>query len=117
MKHCWMIGLLLCVLTTQASAATGSLFSKVNRVVSDNQYYGGCMALLAVAPSTLGLDCSGKFVVFSCSGDFATKDQAKRNFELAQMAMLLDTQIQVVVDDTRKHNGYCFVKRVDLSKP
>ena len=75
------------------------------------------MALLTIAPSSLGLDCPRKFVTFSCSGDFATKDQAKRNFELVQMAMLFDTRIQIVVDDTKKHNGYCFVNRVDVEKP
>lgn len=117
MKQRWMTGLLLMALATSATAAVGNFNANVLRVISDNKWYGGCMASLSVAPSSIGLDCAGQSVTFSCTGDFATKDQAKRNFELAQMAMLLDAPIQVVVDDTKKHNGYCLVKRVDMVNP
>lgn len=105
---------LMALCPISVNAATGKFFSNVKRVVSDNDKFGGCMALLTVAPSSVGLECNGKFVSFSCTGDFASKDEAKRNFELTQIAMLVKSRVQIVVDDTKKHNGYCFANRIDL---
>jgi hypothetical protein len=75
------------------------------------------MALLAKAPSTLGLDCNGVWVTFSCTGDFASRDAANRNFESAQLALLTNSNVAILVDDTKKHNNYCFSERIELFPP
>ncbi len=76
--------------------------------------FGGCMAQLSVTPASVGLACRGNWVSFSCSGDFASTQDAKTNFEMAQLAYALDKEVKVWADDSRTHNQYCFVSRVDL---
>ncbi len=105
------------VLGSLVHATTANFFTTVERVVSDSQWFGGCMALLGKRPDSVGLDCEGSFVSFSCTGDFIEKDKANRHFEMAQVALLTGAQVQFVVDDTKKHNGYCFVKRMDMVAP
>ena len=53
---------------------------------------------------------------FSCSGDFTSKDIAYRMFDTAQMAYALGHQVAVVVDDTKKHNGYCYANSIQVKK-
>ncbi len=37
-----------------------------------------------------------------------------RMFDQAQMAFALDRQVRVYVDDSKSHNGFCFVDRIDV---
>ena len=105
--------ILMCVATTSLGV-TRALNTTVTSTLSDISKFGGCMAYLQDRPDGVGLDCPGKFVTFSCTGDFAGKDAAKRNFEMAQIAYLTSRKVRVYVDDTKKHNGYCLASRIDL---
>jgi hypothetical protein len=109
-----LILIVVAALSSSAFAARAAFNADVVRVLSDSENYGGCMALLSVRPADRGLDCWGSWVTFSCSGDFSDRASAIRKFEMAQVALLTDNQIFVVVDDTKKHNNYCFAPRVDL---
>ncbi len=102
------------LLATGAHATTKAYRTNAIRILSDTNNYGGCMVQLARAPLDEGLNCNGPWITFSCTGDFASKDAAVRNFEIAQIAMLTERSILVAVDDTKKHNGYCFATRIDL---
>ena len=35
-------------------------------------------------------------------------------FDVAQVAQLTEREVEVIVDDTRKHGGFCLVRRIDL---
>ena len=60
-------------------------------------------------PSALFPSCpTNNFLTFSCSGVYATKADARLLLQNAQMAFALDKKIQIKVDDSKKHNGYCF---------
>ena len=63
------------------------------------------------------LDCPGVWVSFSCSGVFTTKDIAFHLFDSTQMAYSLGKRVKIFIDDTRKHNGFCFGSRVDVLTP
>lgn len=78
--------------------------------------FGGCMVALDVAPADSGLNCpvDSRWVTFSCTGEHATKGEALRMFDSAQMAFVTGRKVKVWVDDTRKHNGHCFVTRIDV---
>ena len=104
----------LLLLAGTAYGATASLTTTVNRLLSHETAFGGCMARLSDRPNSTGLNCKGFFVSFSCTGNFASLSAANRNFELAQIALLTDATVLVSMDDSRKHNGYCFVNRIDL---
>ncbi len=97
------------------NATTTSVDAKIRRTltVSDDRW-GSCAVNLSVSPSTEGLNCSGNWVTFSCSGDHASKSNAARMFDSAQMAFALDKTVRLWVDDTKTHNGFCFVSRIDI---
>lgn len=107
-----LLGLLL--ISTTCFGVTRALNTMVLGFFSDISRYGGCMANLEDRPDSVGLACTGSYVTFSCSGDFAGKDAANRNFEIAQMAYLMGRRVRIYVDDTRKHNGFCLVQRIDM---
>ena len=88
----------------------------VKSIVVDSEAFGGCMILVDKVLSSKGLDCPNNWVSFSCFGNFNPKDLAYRKLDQAQMSMALNKTVFVVVDDTKKHNGLCFVKRIDINK-
>tara|TARA_E500000178_G_C16694287_1_gene605160 strand:+ start:269 stop:658 length:390 start_codon:yes stop_codon:yes gene_type:complete len=82
---------------------------------SGTDNYGGCMIKLKSAgpnfqtPRALLPSCpTNNFLTFSCSGVYATKADARLLLQNAQMAFALDKKVQIKVDDSKKHNGYCF---------
>ncbi len=120
MRVLWIRNALLAAsvgVVSTVQAATGVIQTQVLQTLVDSEHFGGCMAFLAAPPVGTGLNCAGQWVTFSCTGDFNSKDIAYKKFETAQLAYALGHRIIVTVDDTKKHNGYCFARRVDLSLP
>jgi hypothetical protein len=81
-------------------------------LVTDQGRYGSCMALLNKELADYGLNCPSRWVSFSCSGEFASKDVAYRMFDSAQLAFALGHRVTVRVDDTKKHDGYCYADMI-----
>ena len=105
----------LMALAMPGSATTVAVEANVVRtLVADQERFGGCMAKLDKPLASLGLDCPGAWVSFSCTGTFTPKDIAYRMFDSAQMAFALEKPVMVQVDDTRKHNGNCYAQRIDV---
>ena len=92
-----------------------SITTEISRtmVVADDRW-GGCAAQLSVAPADEGLPNCGKWVTFSCTGVHTSKSRALVMFDQAQMAFALDRRVRVFVDDSKTHNGICFVNRIEL---
>jgi len=98
-----------------ANADTAMISAKVKRVLlTGNGQYGGCMVLLTTSVNASLPNCPGSWVSLSCTGDFSPKDSAYRMLDVAQMAKALNSTIYVFVDDTKKHNGYCYSNRIDI---
>lgn len=97
-------------------ATTVSIEARVTRTLAAAEAFGGCMAALDVSPSDSGLNCpvGGRWVTFSCTGEHASKADALRMFDSAQLAFVTGRRVRVWVDDTRKHNGHCFASRIDV---
>lgn len=100
-----------------STAAVQSFEATVTRTLSaadDN--FGGCMVALSEAPSDHGLNCpvDKHWVTFSCSGAHAGKASAMRMLDAAQLAFVTGRSVRVWVDDSRTHNGFCFVTRIDV---
>ena len=67
--------------------------------------------------SDLGYDCpSDPMITFDCKAVLpdTVKSDAARNFSAAQLAMVSGSEIRVHIDDTKKINGFCFSRRVDV---
>ncbi len=103
--------------STSVQAGTAVINAKVNRVlVNGDGTFGGCMALLSVNPQSVLPACGTNWVTFSCSGDFTDPVRAYWMLDQAQLALATDKTVMVVLDDSRRHNGYCFAQRIDVAK-
>ncbi len=60
------------------------------------------MVLLDKAPAVSGLNCPANWVSFSCDGTYGNKDIAFRQLDQAQIAMALNKQVMLIVDDSKK---------------
>ena len=100
-----------------SSAAVKPVVANVTQtLVAAGSTWGGCMARLSESPAEEGLDCpaGGNWVTFSCTGEYTSKTAAFQMFDSAQLAFVAGHPVKVFVDDQRRHNGYCFVSRLDV---
>jgi hypothetical protein len=103
------------LVATTAFGATATLQGKVNRVmIHTDGGFGGCMAQLSVNPNAALPACGAGWVTFSCTGDFADQVSAYRAVDEAQLALATNKNVLLVIDDSRRHNGYCFATRIDV---
>ena len=108
--------MLLSLMTFEAHAATAKFGTSIDQFIITEGRYGNCMARLDISPQSQLPDCNNSWVSFSCDGTYASKEVAYRMLELSQMAYALEKNVTIHLDDSRKHNGYCFAYRVDLRK-
>jgi hypothetical protein len=100
-------------------AVQGTLTAKVSRTrVTGDSTFGGCMAMLdkPINAASNAPICPSSWVSFSCTGTFTSKDMAFQLLDQAQLALALNKQVMVTVDDTKKHNDYCFASRIEVIK-
>jgi hypothetical protein len=111
-----LVGASILAVSAPSDAATATIRdARVTRtLVADQDRWGSCMALLDQSIGASGLDCPGQWVSFSCSGEFTAKDVGYKMFETAQMAQALGFRVNVVADDSLKHNGFCYANRIDV---
>ena len=108
MKKLVSLVLMGLMFTTPAIGAEKYMVSKIkNLLVASDGDFGNCMVELYVSPTTVLSSCADGWVSFSCSGTFAAKSDAKSMMEMAQLAFLLDKEVNIGVDDSKLHNGYC----------
>lgn len=86
------------------------------KTLVDNTSYGACMLKISPGPQALLPGCQKDWVTFSCSGDFNSKSIGNLKFQSAQLALVTDKKLTLTIDNSRKHNGYCFARRVDVIK-
>lgn len=83
--------------------------------LQDAVNYGFCMARIGKSLQAEGFDCpADPLVTFDCQGNFASKAVGTTNFSGAQLAFVTGKTIHVLVDDTKKINGFCYVSRIDI---
>ncbi len=106
---------LLAMLAVALPSAAGQKYitTNVTRTLVDERYFGHCMAAISTGPQTVGLDCGSTWVTFSCSGDFNTPRVGQQKFSAAQLSLVTGNKVFLVVTDEKKHNGYCYVERID----
>ena len=124
MLKCALVALLFALpLSAPGVAETANFSANITRTLvtsetdaDGNAKFGGCMAYLDVSPSTQNLNCpGGNWVTFSCSGDHTSRSNAMRMLDSAQLAFVSGRRVRVYVDDTMKHNGWCFAYRIDVA--
>ena len=114
---CAALAALTLIATPGAQAATGTVVTTVTKVmVTADASYGGCMASLAISPTTKLASCGEDWVTFDCAAVFPSTDavRAYRMLDQAQLAYALKANVKVAFTDALKANGYCAATRIDV---
>lgn len=101
---------------SNAYAETASIRAHVTRTLVSSTSYGGCMALIdkvIASQASRPLNCPSQWVSFSCDGTFNTQAMAFRKLDIAQKSEVTGHKVELYIDDSKKHNGYCFAYRID----
>jgi hypothetical protein len=106
--------MLLSLMAFEAQAETASFKTTISRILITEGKYGNCMVRLDTPPQSQLPNCGNYWVSFSCDGSYTSQDVAYRMLEMSQMAYVLEKEVFIQIDDSRKHNGYCLAYRVDL---
>ena len=106
---------LLCWIPSTSDAVVKRVTANVEKtLVTGDGRFGGCMIRTQVDFEQKGLNCKTRWVTFSCTGNFTSKDVAYRMFDSALLAFALGNLVFMQVDDSKKHNGRCYVGRIDI---
>ena len=94
------------VLSSPSHSEEGFIVSKIrNLLVTSDGRFGGCGVQLYANPRMTLSQCGDNWVSFSCSGTYASKSDAKSLYEMAQLAFLLDKEVNIGFHDSKIENG------------
>ncbi len=105
-----LIFLLGLILSTNSLAATGTMADvTIQKLITADTRFGGCMAMLSKPISTALANCPDSWVTFACDGSLNNSvSRAMMKWENAKLAYALGKKALLIVDDARKVNGYCY---------
>lgn len=116
MKTTMIKGLVLATVVTIPTTSMAIDFYKsgtVSRIIVHTASYGKCMLQL---PVTIGNGCSGNYVSLDCEGKYLDKGDGDRMLNVALIAQTMEKSVTVQIDSTKKYDGYCVAKRIDILK-
>ena len=126
MRKCgWVFILISSGLVGSYTHAADDLTVKIKSLLTTyDTTYGGCMANLdevdaieqqAGIPNGVNEgQCGRAFVSLDCAGNLIPKASAQAMFSTMQLAYLTQKRVYIVIDKTKKNNGYCVPSRVDI---
>jgi hypothetical protein len=89
----------------------------IERTMIEEGMFGGCMIKLDKSIIDAGLSCpAASWVSLDCDGIYSSVAGSQRLFDSGQMAFALNMKVNVRVDDSKMHNGYCVAVRLDTIK-
>lgn len=106
---------LIASLSVEVMAGSQWVSGKVDKIYIQDKFYGGCVVHVDNWTST-SLSCPTGWFSLDCHGDFNSKSEAVRMYDLAQLSYATSTTLQANVTDSKKHNGYCVATGVQLNK-
>ncbi|MGB5621843.1 MAG: hypothetical protein WBN65_05060 [Gammaproteobacteria bacterium] len=113
-----VMGVIACLSASVTEADTAFFRTSVDRtLMTGDSKFGGCMALLSKTFADVLPACGNRWVTFSCDGTYTDPVRAYRMLDQAQLALATGMEVNVMVDDSKKHNGYCFASRIDVISP
>jgi len=83
-------------------------------MVTSDSLRGGCMAALSEDPAAVLPACKSTWVTFSCDGTYTDPVRAYRMLDQAQLALATGLAVQVTINDSKMHDGYCFASRIKV---
>ena len=104
------------------NAAVKVVDGQISQILTDGRLYGGCMVWAPTEKSLAeyGLSCRNNYFTFDCRNDAdqpGGKSQAQLNLQQAQLALALNSRVQLTVNDNITINGNCYANRVVVFAP
>ena len=109
---------ILLALTCTQAVATTKLYTQVTvqaTLIQEGEL-SGCAVKTNLTKATMANDnltCGNNWLVLDCDGSWGSKNVAQGKLGASQLAYVSGRKLNVVVDDSKKANGYCFASRVD----
>jgi hypothetical protein len=108
--------LLSCAMPTLANIATIK-GATIQKTLLQEGSFGGCMISLDKSIKDAGLSCpDSNWVSLDCDGAYSSKAAAQRMLDSAQLAFVMNKEVFILVDDSKKHNDYCVATRIIILK-
>lgn len=109
-------------LSVGVNAAVKVVDGQISQILTDGRLYGGCMVWAPTdkSLSEYGLNCRNNYFTFDCRNDAdqpGGKSQAQLNLQQAQLALALNSRVQLTVNDAVTINGNCYASRVVVFAP
>lgn len=116
----WFIKL-VCALCAFGSmnvyAATAQVTTQVDRIVIDDVLYAGCLAYIPTAVSNSLAGCLDYYVSLDCTGELGTsRTVSTAKLNAAYVGLVTGKRVILVIDDSRKANGYCLAKYFEVTE-
>lgn len=110
-----ILAMMLLTISSLSYASTATINGvTITKTVLQNGSFGNCM--VRIDKPLTNLNCPKGWVSFSCDGTYQPREIANSMFDSAQMALALNKKVNIRIDDLKKHNGFCFVYRIDVLK-
>lgn len=96
--------------SAQAFSTNGTITDvTIQKLITADTRFGGCMVMLSKPISTVLAGCPDNWVTFACDGSLNNSvSRAMMKWENAKLAYALGKKALLVVDNSRKVNGYCY---------
>ena len=110
--------LLLLLYPQLAHGAAQQYRTPILGITTSTNGFNGCMIKVNPVPNTLY--CTNRsnytFLTLDCSGEWVSRADAANNLKMAQIAMLTNKQVNVVVNDrfAIEPQGYCLAQQLTV---
>ena len=97
-------------------AASSAFYANISQIFVHDTTHGGCLIKLTKDPAANLPSCGANWLSLDCLAEFpeSTKSIASQKLGMAQLAFVTSGQVRVEFTDSRKVNGYCFARRLDV---
>ena len=100
--------------THQSESTTATIRTPLTGVLTGDRY-GGCMVQGGEIPANV-LDCPERWPTLDCKGLFGSITSGHNRLNTARTALLTNSKVSVLVDDSRKVSGFCFAPQIIIFK-
>ena len=102
------------LISSSGASATGEWVNgTITKLMTNPVAYGQC---IVKTTGTNNIDCRQGWYSLGCSGDVVSKQVASKNFDIVQMAFVMELPVLLRIDDSVTYNGYCLATGVRVAK-
>lgn len=109
-----ILGVLVLYCSAGTWAAVEAKTVTPTRLLTDPKNYGYCM--IYSTGLVFSHNCANRWISLDCKGSYHSKEASRLMWDAANLAYATESNVYVVVNDARKHNGYCVADRLDVVK-